>query len=221
HEAGHAILGHLLPYGDPVRKVTIIPRGMSGGSTLFLPEEDIWYTSRSRLLDQIVIALGGRAAEEIIFNEVTTGAASDLERVTKLARAMVTRFGMSDKLGPMMFGQKEEMVFLGREIGEQRDYSEAVAEEIDTEVRRIVGEAYERAREMLKQNRHLLDAVAKRLLEVETLEEDEFLAVVTGEAKAKNVSITDKAPSTEDEEASSQQGADSDNPALGTAPSPA
>src|SRR5690606_29481080 len=127
HEAGHAVLSHLLPNSDPVRKVTIIPRGMSGGSTLFVPEEDVAYVSRSRMKDQIVIALGGRAAEEIVFNEVTTGASSDLERVTKLARAMVTRFGMSEKLGPMMYGQKEEMIFLGREISEQRDYSEAVA----------------------------------------------------------------------------------------------
>ncbi len=221
HEAGHAVLGHLLPYGDPVRKVTIIPRGMSGGSTLFLPEEDVWYTSRSRLLDQIVIALGGRAAEEIVFNEITTGAASDLERVTKLARAMVTRFGMSDKLGPMMFGQKEEMVFLGREIGEQRDYSEAVAEEIDTEVRRIVGEAYHKAREILKENRHLLEAVAQRLLEVETLEEEEFLAIVTGEVKTPNITSANITTATESEETTPQEEADGDNPTLGTAPSPA
>ncbi len=174
HEAGHAVVGHLLPHSDPVRKVTIMPRGMSGGSTLFVPEEDISYVTRSRMKDQIVVALAGRAAEEIVFDEITTGASSDLERVTKLARAMVTRFGMSEKLGPMMYGQKEEMIFLGREISEQRDYSEAVAEEIDTEVRKIVNFAYDEARRIINENREQLNAVANRLLEVETLNAEEF-----------------------------------------------
>ena len=181
HEAGHAIVGHLLPHGDPVRKVTIMPRGLSGGSTLFVPDEDISYVTRSRMRDQIVVALAGRAAEEIVFDEITTGASSDLERVTKLARAMVTRFGMSEKLGPMMFGQKEEMIFLGREISEQRDYSEAVAEEIDTEVRKIVTTAYDEARRIINENRAILDAVASRLLEVETIDAKEFLGLM-GEA---------------------------------------
>jgi cell division protease FtsH len=178
HEAGHAVVGYLLPHSDPVRKVTIIPRGMSGGSTLFLPEEDVNYVSRSRIKDQIVTALAGRAAEEIVFGEITTGASSDLEHVTRMTRAMVTRFGMSDKLGPMMFGQKEEMIFLGREISEQRDYSEAVAQEIDLEVRSIVTWAYDEARRLINENRTKLDAVALRLLEVETIEAEEFLAVM-------------------------------------------
>jgi cell division protease FtsH len=181
HEAGHAIVGHLLPHGDPVRKVTIIPRGLSGGSTLFVPDEDISYVTRSRMKDQIIVALAGRAAEEIVFDEITTGASSDLERVTKLARAMVTRFGMSEKLGPMMFGQKEEMIFLGREISEQRDYSEAVAEEIDTEVRKIVSGAYDEARRLINENRAKLDAIASRLLEIETIDAKEFLRLM-GEA---------------------------------------
>jgi len=178
HEAGHAVVGHLLPHSDPVRKVTIMPRGMSGGSTLFVPDEDISYVTRSRMKDQIVVALAGRAAEEIVFDEITTGASSDLERVTKLARAMVTRFGMSEKLGPMMFGQKEEMIFLGREISEQRDYSEAVAEEIDTEVRKLVSDAYDAARRLISENRAKLDAVAMRLLEVETIDAKDFLGLM-------------------------------------------
>ncbi len=178
HEAGHAVVGYLVPYSDPVRKVTIIPRGMSGGSTLFTPEEDISYVSRSRIKDQIVTALAGRAAEEIVFDEITTGASSDLEQVTRMTRAMVTRFGMSDKLGPMMFGQKEEMIFLGREISEQRDYSEAVAEEIDAEVRAIVTWAYDEARRLINENRAKLDAVALRLLEVETIDAEEFLTIM-------------------------------------------
>jgi len=178
HEAGHAVVSYLLPHTDPVRKVTIMPRGISGGSTLFLPEQDASYISRSRLNNQIIVALGGRAAEEIVFNEITTGAASDLERVSRLARDMVTRFGMSERLGPMMFGQKEEMVFLGREIGEQRDYSEAVAEEIDEEVRAIVTAAYAEARRLLRENRSRLDLVAQRLLEVETLDDKQFLELM-------------------------------------------
>lgn len=185
HEAGHAVVGHLLPNSDPVRKVTIMPRGLSGGSTLFLPEEDLSYMSQSRMKDQIIVLLAGRAAEEIVLKEITTGASNDLERVTKLARAMVTRFGMSKKLGPMMFGQKEEMIFLGREISEQRDYSEAVAEEIDTEVRAIVNWAYDEARRIIQENRDKLDAVAQRLLEVETVDASEFLALM-GERPAKS-----------------------------------
>jgi cell division protease FtsH len=180
HEAGHAVIGFLLPNTDPVRKVTIIPRGMSGGSTLFMPERDLNYITRSRMKNQIVVALGGRAAEELIFNEITTGAASDLEHVSKLARSMVMRFGMSDKLGPMMFGQKEEMIFLGREISEQRDYSEAVAKEIDDEVRTIVNWAYAEARRLLQEHPDKLETIAKRLLDAETIDGIEFEALMRG-----------------------------------------
>jgi cell division protease FtsH len=178
HEAGHAIVMHLLPQCDPVHKITIIPRGMAGGYTIALPEDDQWYRPRSKFMDDISGALGGRVAEELKFNEVTTGASTDLEHVTKTARAMVTRYGMSERLGPMIFGQKEELVFLGREIGEQRDYSEAVAQEIDDEVRKIIGEAHERARRALMENMDKLEAVAQALLEVETLERDEFLRLI-------------------------------------------
>lgn len=178
HEAGHAIAGYLLPNSDPVRKVTIIPRGMTGGSTLFIPEHEVNYITRSRLKDQVVVTLAGRAAEEIVFGEITTGAASDLEQVSKMTRAMVTRFGMSDKLGPMMFGQKEELIFLGREIAEQRDYSEAVAEEIDSEVRSIVTWAYDEAKRLVTENRAKLDALAERLMEIETVDAEEFLSLM-------------------------------------------
>ncbi len=180
HEAGHALVAHYLPKCDPVQKISIVSRGMAAGYTISLPEEDRTVISRSKFEDQLAFALGGRAAEELVFNEVTTGAANDLEQVTEMARAMVTRYGMSEKLGPMTFGQKEELVFLGKEIGEQRDYSEAVAQQIDEEVRRIIQNAHQRARQVLMEHREQLDAVAQRLLEVETLEAEEFLAVLEG-----------------------------------------
>jgi cell division protease FtsH len=193
---------------------------MSGGSTLFVPEEDVNYVTRSRIKDRIVMSLAGRAAEEIVFGEITTGASSDLEHVTKNARAMVTRFGMSDKLGPMMFGQKEEMIFLGREISEQRDYSEAVAEEIDDEVRGIVTWAYDEARRLIRENRNKLDLVAQRLLEVETIDGDEFLALMGETPPAKpSQPITPSTPITGHQLPESDEG--NNRPNLGTAPSPA
>ncbi|MEW6569280.1 MAG: ATP-dependent zinc metalloprotease FtsH [Chloroflexota bacterium] len=177
HEAGHAVVGHVIPEADPVHKVTIVARGMMGGFTLALPEEDRTLVARNKLRADMAFMLGGRAAEELVFNDVTSGAANDLERVTKLARSMVTRLGMSEGLGPMVYGQKEELIFLGREIAEQRDYSERVAEEIDDEVRTLVREAYERAVSILKEYRIQLDAIAQRLIEVETLEKAEFEAL--------------------------------------------
>jgi cell division protease FtsH len=177
HEAGHAVVMNVIPEADPVQKVSIIARGMAGGYTLALPEEDRTLMARKKILADMVGALGGRAAEELIFDDITSGASNDLERVTRMARAMVTRLGMSDQLGPMVYGQKEELIFLGREISEQRDYSDAVAEEIDTEVRRLVSESYNRARALLLQYREQLDLVARRLLEVETLSRDEFEAL--------------------------------------------
>jgi len=174
HEAGHAVVMNALPEADPVHKVSIIARGMAGGYTLSLPEEDRTLMARKKMMADLIGLLGGRAAEEIVFDDITSGAANDLERVTRMARAMVTRLGMSPRLGPMVYGQKEELIFLGREISEQRDYSEAVAEEIDSEVRRLVSEAYDSARRILTQYRDRLDAVAHRLLEVETISRDEF-----------------------------------------------
>jgi cell division protease FtsH len=174
HEAGHAVVMNTLPEADPVHKVSIIARGMAGGYTMALPEEDRTLMPRKKLMADMVGLLGGRAAEEIVFDDITSGASNDLERVTRMARAMVTRLGMSEQLGPMVYGQKEELIFLGREISEQRDYSEAVAEQIDQEVRRLVNDAYTRSRQVLLEYRDKLDAVAQRLLEVETIGREEF-----------------------------------------------
>jgi cell division protease FtsH len=177
HEAGHAIVAQALPNTDPVHKVTIVARGMAGGYTMALPQEDRTLMSKSKFLDDLAFTLGGRAAEEIVFQDITSGASNDLEQVTRMARSMVTRLGMSPELGPMVYGQKEELIFLGREISEQRDYSEAVAELIDSEVRRLVSDAYGRAKSILLEYRDKLDAVAAKLMEVETLSRDEFEAI--------------------------------------------
>jgi cell division protease FtsH len=177
HEAGHAVVMHTLPQSDPVHKVSIISRGMAGGYTMALPEEDRTLMPKKKLLADMVGLLGGRAAEELVFDDITSGASNDLERVTRMARSMVTRLGMSEQLGPMVYGQKEELIFLGREISEQRDYSEAVAEQIDQEVRRLVSEAHEKAKEILVEYRDMLDAVAQRLLEVETISREEFESI--------------------------------------------
>lgn len=174
HEAGHAVVMNVLPEADPVQKVSIIARGMAAGYTLALPQEDQTLQSRKKLVAQMIGLLGGRVAESLVFDDYTSGASNDLERVTKLARTMVTRLGMSDGLGPMVYGQKEELVFLGREISEQRDYSEEVAEKIDQEVGKLVNDAYEKAREILSTYRAQLDAVAQKLIEVETLSREEF-----------------------------------------------
>lgn len=174
HEAGHAIIHNVLPQADPVHKVTIIGRGMAGGYTMALPQEDRTLMPRKKLLAEMVGLLGGRAAEELVFDDITSGASNDIERVTQMARNMVTRLGMSDDLGPMVYGQKEELIFLGREISEQRDYSEAVAERIDAEVRRLVNEAYNDARQILTTYREQLDLIANRLLEAETINREEF-----------------------------------------------
>jgi len=178
HEAGHALVAHKLPLCDPVHKISIISRGLALGYTVTLPEEDRNLVRRSKFMDELAKMLGGRAAEELVIGDVTTGAADDLERATKLARTMVTQYGMSERLGPMTFGQKEELVFLGREIGEQRDYSEAVAQEIDKEVRRIVESAYQRARQVLQEHRDALERVAQYLIEHETLESEQFRVLV-------------------------------------------
>ncbi len=177
HEAGHAVVMNAIPEADPVHKVSIIARGMAGGYTLSLPEEDRTLMPRKKLIADMIGLLGGRAAEELVFDDITSGASNDLERVTRMARAMVTRLGMSEALGPMVYGQKEELIFLGREISEQRDYSEAVAEQIDDEVRRLVGDAHKQARDILVKYRERLDSVATRLLEVETVTRDEFESI--------------------------------------------
>ena len=174
HEAGHAVVMNALPEANPVQKVSIISRGMAAGYTMALPEEDRTLMPRKKLMAEIIGLLGGRVAEELVFDDFTSGASNDIERVTQIARNMVTRLGMSTELGPMVYGQKEEMIFLGREISEQRDYSEAVAVRIDQEVRRIVDEAYGQTKNILTTYRAELEAVATRLLEVETLSREEF-----------------------------------------------
>ncbi len=179
HEAGHALVSHFLADAMPLRKVTIVPRGMGLGITWYM-EDDKLLPTKSQLEARIASMLGGRVAEELVFGEITTGASDDLRRVTQTARAMVTEYGMSQDLGPRVYGQRQEMVFLGREISEQRDYSDEIARRIDEEVRRIVDEQYELARQILTENRHKLDVVVARLLEVETLEAEEFVALVEG-----------------------------------------
>jgi len=225
HEAGHAIVGHFLPNCDPIRKITIVPRGISGGSVLSVPEDDMGPETRARIKDAIAQALGGRAAEAIVFGEVTTGAGggngSDLATVTRYARAMVTRFGMSDRLGPMIFGQKEEMVFLGREIAEQRDYSEAIAEIIDEEVKKIVDEAYQRALNVLTEHREELERVAQRLMEVETIDYEEFMQLM-GESPATNRrKRPEMLPKPAEKPATQREQRDDLPPRMGTAASPA
>ncbi|MEE8162985.1 MAG: ATP-dependent zinc metalloprotease FtsH [Anaerolineae bacterium] len=178
HEAGHAMVMSKLPHCDPVHKVSIVSRGMALGYTMPLPEEDRYLKHRAKFKDELAGLLGGRAAEELMFNDVTTGAASDLVQATKLARKMVCEYGMSEDLGPMTFGKKQELIFLGREIAEQRDYSEAVAQEIDREVRGFIDEAHSRAREILTTYRDKLIALAQRLIEKETLEGAELEAML-------------------------------------------
>lgn len=185
HEAGHAVVAGALPRANKLQKVTIIPRGRAGGYNLFLPDEDnLGLQSIAYFKADMTVALGGRAAEEIVFGpeEVTTGASGDLVSVTRTARSMVTRYGMSNQLGPIVFGEKEELIFLGREISEQRNYGDAVARQIDEEVRRLAGEAYENAFQILITNRAVLDDMANTLLEFETIE-GEQLAQLLGRVK--------------------------------------
>ncbi len=197
HEAGHALVGHLLPHTDPVQKVSIISRGRAGGYTLATPTEDKHLHSRSELFEQIVMILGGYVVEKMIFGEVTTGPSNDLQKATALAKRIVTEFGMSDELGPRTFGQKEELIFLGKEIHERRDYSEKTAQEIDEEINRIIKQAYQKAEEIIKQNRDLLEKLVKELLAKETLEREEFLAIVEGEKQTPDSSPnnTENSPS--------------------------
>ena len=221
HESGHAIVAHVLPKCDPVHKVSIVSRGMAAGYTMALPEEDRNLVSKGKYEDDLAFALGGRTAEELVFGDVTTGAENDLSRVTKLARDMVTRYGMSEKLGPMTFGQKEELVFLGKEIGEQRDYSEAVAEEIDKEVRQIVQKAHERARDVLTTHKEELDLIAETLIEVETLDADEFVALFEGTADTAVEPSGSTPPPSGSEEPAGRKAPDRPKPALDMPPAPA
>jgi cell division protease FtsH len=178
HETGHALVAKMLPNADPVHKISVVSRGMVGGWTRFLPTEDRHLWTVSQFDDRLAVSLAGRAAEEIVFGEVTTGAQNDLEQATSLARKMVTEFGMSDKLGPRTFGKREELVFLGREIHEQRNYSEKIAEEIDDEVKMLIERAHETAKSILTENKDRLKLVADRLMVDETIEEATFEALL-------------------------------------------
>jgi cell division protease FtsH len=180
HELGHAIVGHLLPDCDPVHKVSIISRGQALGYTISLPTEDKFLTSRAELTDTMAMTLGGRAAEEIVFGEITTGASNDLEKVTATAKQMVMRFGMSERLGPRVFGHDRSQPFLGREFSSEPDYSDEIAREIDDEIRRIVESAHQTAKDLLTDNREGLDRISKILLERETIDAEQFLALLDG-----------------------------------------
>lgn len=174
HEAGHALVTHLLEHTDPVQKVSIVSRGRAAGYTLKLPDEDRHFHSRSEFLDDLAVMMGGYVTEKQMFGDVTTGATNDLSEATKLARKLVMQYGMSDALGPMTFGQKDELVFLGKDISEQRDYSEEVAAQIDKEVRNFIDQGYEKANKIVTENKDKLEKVYRRLIEKETIERDEF-----------------------------------------------
>jgi cell division protease FtsH len=178
HEAGHAIVGALLPEADPVHKITIIPRGQALGVTMSLPTEDRFMMSRGQLMAQLAMMLGGRAAEKVVFDEITTGASNDLERVTQTAKQMVTRYGMSEKLGPMALGHSNGQVFMGRDFNAQPDYSDEIAFQIDKEIRRIVDESYDTGEDLLVRNRLLLDKLAKDLIEYETVDSSHLARLV-------------------------------------------
>jgi len=180
HESGHALVGFAHPDVDPVHKVTVIPRGRAGGYTLVLPTEDRMLNTRAELLGQLAYGLGGRVAEQVVFGDITTGANDDLQKASKLARRMVTEFGMSDLLGPITLGQRQHEVFLGKDIGHTPDYSDRVAFEIDSEVRRLIDEAHDEALAVVKRNRKKLDALAEALMERETLDKDEVAELLKG-----------------------------------------
>ncbi|MBI4133115.1 cell division protein FtsH, partial [Candidatus Uhrbacteria bacterium] len=177
HEGGHALVAHSLPNADPVHKISIISRGQAAGYTLKLPSEDRRLHSRAEFIDDLAVMLGGHVAEREIFGDVTTGASNDLRQATRLARKLVTEYGMSQKLGPRTFGEREELIFLGREITEQRDYSEKVAEQIDAEISKLIGDATETARSILRRERATLEKIVEILLDKEIIEKDDFEAL--------------------------------------------
>ena len=183
HEMGHAIVGHYLEHSDPVHKISIISRGQALGYTISMPSEDKFLTTRAALLDTMAMTLGGRAAEEIVFDEITTGASNDLEKVTATAKQMVMRFGMSDKLGPRVFGHDHGQPFLGREFSSEPDYSDEIAREIDDEIRRIVEGAHQSAKDILNERRESLTSISEMLLKRETIEREEFMALLDGKAE--------------------------------------
>ena len=183
HEMGHAIVGHYLEHSDPVHKISIISRGQALGYTISMPQEDKFLTTKAELTDNLAMTLGGRAAEEIVFSEITTGASNDLEKVTATAKQMVMRFGMSEKLGPRVFGHDHGQPFLGREFSAEPDYSDEIAREIDDEIRRIVEAAHQRAKDLLTEYRDSLGTISEILVKRETIEKEEFEGLLAGKTE--------------------------------------
>jgi len=182
HEAGHALVGYLLPNTDPVHKVSIIPRGRAGGYTLMFPKEDRYYMTRSELLDRVSTLMAGRVAEKLVLNEISTGAQNDLERATSIVRQMIMEYGMSDALGPITLGKKHDQVFLGRDLARDRDFSEEIAKAIDHEIRKTIESSYQRAQDILQENRDKLELIAQSLLQKETLDAEEIKALIEGKS---------------------------------------
>jgi cell division protease FtsH len=183
HEMGHALVGHFLEHSDPVHKISVISRGQALGYTISMPQEDRFLTTRAELRDTMAMTLGGRAAEELVFSEITTGASNDIEKVTATAKQMVMRFGMSEKLGPRVFGHDHGQPFLGREFSTEPDYSDEIAREIDDEVRRIIESAHQRAKDILTEHQHDLNKISEILVKRETIEKEEFLALLAGKSE--------------------------------------
>ena len=221
HELGHAIVGHLLPNTDPVHKISIISRGQALGYTISLPTEDKFLTTRAELTDTMAMTLGGRAAEEIIFSEITTGASNDLEKVTETAKQMVMRFGMSERLGPRVFGHDRSQPFLGREFSSEPDYSDEIAREIDDEIRRIVEEAHQTAKDILVERREALDRISKILLERETIDAEQFAKLLEGAPEDEVFGAEEEETSVpEQPEAGAREAGQPRGPAPGAAPAP-
>jgi len=218
HEAGHALVGYLLPKADPPYKISIVSRGMAGGFTRFLPEEDRHLYTKTQFKDMLAAMLGGMVSEVLTFGEATTGPQDDLDRATRLARQMVTQWGMSESLGPRTFGRKEEMIFLGREISEQRNYSEKVAEEIDDEVRSIVDDAYHLAEKTLQGSRNKLEQLVKVLLEEETIEGEALQAILNAEPGKESEELIKAEKKHKAEKATDEGGAE--KPSAQTPPQP-
>jgi cell division protease FtsH len=209
---GHAIVGHVLPNTDPVHKISIISRGQALGYTISLPTEDKFLTTRAELADTMAMTLGGRAAEEIVFSEITTGASNDLEKVTETAKQMVMRYGMSERLGPRVFGHNRGQPFLGREFNAEPDYSDEIAREIDDEIRRVVEEAHQSAKDILNDRRERLETISKILLDRETIDAEQFAALIDG-ASEEDVFPADEeepdAPAEREEEPATSPGRES------------
>src|SRR4029079_10884092 len=201
HEMGHALVGHFLPNCDPVHKISIISRGQALGYTISLPAEDKFLTTKSALMDQLAMTLGGRAAEELVFHEVTTGAANDIEKVTSTAKSMVMRFGMSEKLGPRVLGRNHDLPFLGRDMGSEPDYSDEIAKEIDDEIRRVIEEAHASATAVLRAHMDALHRLSAILIERETIDKDQFERLLAGESEESVFPEESPAPTIEEPEA--------------------